>query len=516
VYNESWADKGTAAAYKDADFPYFIQYGSNSTNARSEDGNNPKPESKNLYSARIDLEAKGQILDPMFQVPCTGSYLKFEPKTNGTITARVYQNGAFTDKSGKYQYRPQSRVFVLDEAGKLIQSTPKLAVTTGKAPHIVNKAEKELKDYTWNLQKSDSDIPCTEDMVKSHFGLSSFSFDDPNAVCECLLSQEIVQLENNVTAFSGAKGWVVMYPAPVRYTFNVKAGKTYYLYNFGSKIGFYGASFTPDEDIVEDEVTYSGDKSTTNNLSATSEGHVAKVNIADRTFKAGMWNAGVLPFSLNEQQVDAIFGTTYKKGSDSGTQIVYFEDVNEATYTINFTRHAYNTIVAGKPFLIKPTKDAVISSDNMGEFPYVTIENTSSPELWGREGNFLWKSDYNKMSVKYGSYYISTTDGTVKHYVPSSGTSKTTTMNGFRGFLEPQNEAAMKAKVMNVAIKNSLEDETPTEIMQVYIENDGSMTPISDGKIYNINGQVVGEHAKDLNTLPKGVYILNGKKYFIK
>ncbi len=42
-------------------------------------------------------------------------------------------------------------------------------------------------------------------------------------------------------------GWCVSLTAPVTYTFKVKAGKTYYLYNFGSKIGFYGFSFDEGE-----------------------------------------------------------------------------------------------------------------------------------------------------------------------------------------------------------------------------------------------------------------------------
>ena len=34
--------------------------------------------------------------------------------------------------------------------------------------------------------------------------------------------------------------------------------------------------------------------------------------------------------------------------------------------------------------------------------------------------------------------------------------------------------------------------------------------------IYNINGQVISNDSKDLQNLPKGLYIVNGKKYFVK
>lgn len=514
VFNESWADKGTAASYKDADYPYFINYGGSSTNARSEDGNNPKPESVNLYNARIDQDAKTQILDPMFQVPCTGSFIKFEPKVNGTITARIYQNGAFTDKNGSYQYRPQSRVFVLDEAGKLIQSTPKLAVTTGVAPHKANKDDtKTLADYTWNLQMpSSSEIPCTEEMVKSHFGLSSFSLDDPNAVRECQLSQEVVQLENKTNAFPGAKGWVVMYPAPVRYTFNVKAGKTYYIYNFGSKIGFYGASFTPETNTVVDDVPEFVETAN-NTIQLTSEGHMAKVSLK-RTFVKDQWNACVLPFSLNEQQVDAIFGTTYKKGTEDGTQILYFEKV-EGT-TVYYTRHAYNTIVAGKPFLIKPTKEnAQIKSENMGEYPYVTIEQNTTPTNWGRTDSegYIWTSDYNVQTIVPGDYYLKMSGDEAGKLVMREQTNAK--VQAFRGFLK---KTSSNAKVLSVAMYNMLDDaDTPTIIENLIMDAEGNILNIpANGKVYNINGQVVSNDAKKLNSLPKGLYIVNGKKYSVK
>lgn len=51
----------------------------------------------------------------------------------------------------------------------------------------------------------------------------------------------------------------------------------------------------------------------------------------------------------------------------------------------------------------------------------------------------------------------------------------------------------------------TLEDDTTTGIAQV--EN----TRKADGKVYNLNGVQVGT-AETFNTLPKGIYIVNGKK----
>lgn len=102
-----------------------------------------------------------------------------------------------------------------------------------------------------------------------------------NNVYESNLSTDLVP---NAAAGkgNGSMGWSVLADSPVTYTFNVKAGKTYYLYNFGSKIGFYGFSFDEGDTKPEvDNVDYNADDETANNVvEKTAEGHVAQVKIA--------------------------------------------------------------------------------------------------------------------------------------------------------------------------------------------------------------------------------------------
>ena len=71
---------------------------------------------------------KGTVRDAMFNVPCSGSYLTFNPKTNGTVSVHIFQNGAFDSGA----YRPQRRVFVMDEQGNFVQSTPEIENANGK------------------------------------------------------------------------------------------------------------------------------------------------------------------------------------------------------------------------------------------------------------------------------------------------------------------------------------------------------------------------------------------------
>ncbi len=505
------------APWKITGFDYMVKAGDKQKNARQENGSNSMPETTLI--SNVDYSKRDYIVDPMFNVPCSGSFLTFQPKTNGTVVAHIYQNGVFDSKKNKdntidYQYRPQRRVFIMDEAGNFVSSDAHIESTTGKP----NGKNYDLSQYEWDMVKKQSP---TVETVKQHFGLESFEMSETgfkNNVYENQLDQKIAPNEaaTKYPNLKGSRGWSVLADAPVTYKFKVKAGKTYYLYNFGSKIGFYGFSFDEDATApIVDNINY--DENSTNTVKKTETGHVAKVSI-NRSFKKGIWTTCVLPFSLNKQQVDAIFGTTYGVTNDGkgnsvthsdGTQILYFDRIegNKAY----FVRHAYNTIVAGKPFLIKPTKDVEsINTANVKDYPYVTIEN-ETPADWCKSNGYVWKSSYsNDMTVEEGDCFISKSDGTFKNYRGASGTLK-----GFRGFLHQDKTSGAKPMMLSIATSTNIEDNSgsTTGIDLVIDADDNTISGPTTGKIYNVNGQLVSDNIKDLPSLPSGIYIINGKKY---
>lgn len=500
-----WDKTSSKAKWKLTGFDYYVS-GNNSKNARQENGSNAMPETTTIGSAdfkKYTIEVK----DPMFNVPCSGSFLVFNPKTNGKVTAHIFQNGVFDTSGGKYSYRPQRRVFVMDEAGNFVTSTAHIESTNGKPTGGVY----DLTTYGWDLNGGKAP---TEAEVASHFdGLESFVMTQDgfkNNVYPSALSADIMPNNKAITNHpndKSAHGWCVLADSPVTYTFKVKAGKTYYLYNFGSKIGFYGFSFDEGETKpTVDEVSYADDK--TNDVKETKAGHVAKVSI-NRSMKAGIWTTCVLPFSLNKEQVDAIFGETYSATAPQGTQILYFDRVEGNK--VYFVRHAYNTIVAGKPFLIKPTKEVTsINTADVEEYPYVTIENTK-PADWCSDNGYTWASSYsNDMTVQEGDGFISNQDGSFKNFVGASGTLK-----GFRGYLKRLNTQTgakpMMLQVVNSSNVDGNNGET-TGIEDLIIDADGQLMP-ANGKVYNINGQLVSEDANSFQSLPSGIYIINGKKY---
>lgn len=503
-----WGPGASKAKWKLTGFDYYVA-GDNNKNARQENGSNALPETTNIYSADF-VKYKGTIKDNMFNVPCSGSYLEFNPVTNGKVTVHIFQNGAFdakteTDNTKTYQYRPQRRVFVMDEAGNFVESTAHIESTNGKPTGGIQTIDK----YKWDLDSK----TLTIENVRHHFNGIPTTFDMTadgfkNNVYESLLDTQKVP---NAAANDrkGSHGWCVLADSPVTYTFNVKAGKTYYLYNFGSKIGFYGFSFDEGDTKPEvDNVNYNADDATANNVVIkTAEGRVAQVKI-ERKMVANRWTTCVLPFSLNRQQVDAIFGPAYSAAYPQGTQILYFDRVEGNK--VYFVRHAYNTIVAGKPFLIKPTKDVTsINTADVTDYPYVTIENTK-PEDWCTGNGYTWASSYNGMTVQEGDGFISNQDGTFKNFVGASGTLK-----GFRGYLKRLDTQTSAKPIMLQVVNSSNVDgdngET-TGIEDLIIDADGQLMP-ANGKVYNINGQLVSEDANSFQSLPSGIYIINGKKY---
>lgn len=506
-----WANTATLPKWKMAGFDRYVS-GEKSKNARQENGSNAMPNSIRISKADFKTNVN-TIRDKMFNVPCSGSYLVFNPVTTGTVTVHIFQNGAFD--SGVY--RPQRRVFVMDEEGNFVQSSASIANANGKPTGGL----KALSSYLWDINPNNptdrtKDLAPTLAQVRSHFKNLPTDFDMTeekfqNNIYESNLPSDIAYNPAYNKDVPGSNGWCVLADSPVTYTFSVKPGKSYYLYNFGSKIGFYGFSFDEDKTKpVEDVVSY--DDNTTNTIKTTEAGHVAKVTV-NRKMTAGIWTTCVLPFSLNVHQVDAIFGDTYKKGCESGTQILYFDRVENGK--VYFVRHAYNTIVANKPFLIKPSKDVEsISTAAATEYPYVTIEATKNengkPDDWCSGNGYTWVSSYSYgMTVQEGDGFISK-DGLFKNFVGDRGTLK-----GFRGYLKRINNSAGAKPIMLQVVNSSNVDgdngET-TGIEDLIIDADGQLMP-ANGKVYNINGQLVSEDANSFQSLPSGIYIINGKKY---
>ena len=207
---------------------------------------------------------------------------------------------------------------------------------------------------------------------------------------------------------------------------------------------------------------------------ATNNGKTVDVTLT-RTLTADKWNTICLPFDVTAEQIASVLksaGNVKEYGSEEASkQTIYFKDAE--------------TMVAGKPYLIKPTEDATKLV-----FKGVTIKNVGeSDRKFG--GNY-------KICGTFGKYPMNTDDTELflttqgKFAVPAPTTN---VMKGFRAyFIAPKNTAG-------AALNLSFGEATGIDGVAADAEK--------NVKVYNVNGQYVGTN---LDTLPKGLYIVGGKK----
>ncbi len=120
-----------------------------------------------------------------------------------------------------------------------------------------------------------------------------------------------------------------------------------------------------------------------------------------------------------------------------------------------------------------------------------------------------------------GDYFLRDTvingkpaDGNIVRY-PKTRTEELK-MYGFRGYLTAKtNDLRQSAKSLTIAINDFESDET-TYIENVEIAEDGTLRQRLSGKVYNLQGQLVSNDASQLDSLPKGIYIVNGTKVSVK
>lgn len=198
-----------------------------------------------------------------------------------------------------------------------------------------------------------------------------------------------------------------------------------------------------------------------------------------RTLTPTQWNTFCVPFTISADMIAEKFG--------AGTLVYTFGSMNGNV--MNFT--ASTTIEAGKPYIVKPTKEVV---DPI--FTGVNIE-AKAPVQLGENGFF--------MQGTYGAKTDLLDDGTNlflgegnKFYKPAKGSTKMKGMRAF--FIVPQgtNFAALRA---NIDGATTAIDEFATVVEQP-----------TDNRIYNLQGQFVGTSFEGLH----GVYVQNGKKVLVK
>ena len=229
------------------------------------------------------------------------------------------------------------------------------------------------------------------------------------------------------------------------------------------------------------------------------------------------WNSIMLPVNLTRQQLQLAFGNNVKLSEKN-------PEASEDPYIIEFTSIDISgtpeeTVVleAGVPYIIKPSRLLTTTPKEGGdtyEVNQVTLDTKVDAETvtgnegyaydCGNAGDVYFKGTYTKQNnlIPAGSYLLS--NGQWNYMTVGVNSVK-----GFRTWLE--SETGTNANVV-FSVDGVVDGGETNAIEGVVTDSKAN----ADNKVYNMNGQVVRNNSASLEGLPKGVYIVNNKKYIVK
>ena len=502
--------------------------------------------------------------------------MTFEPTMNGTLSIYILQNGAWnTNKADTYkdpdgegeitftkgqiaagEFRPHA-FHVVNQRGLTVQEfSPKYSVETKQTVNTKYYCMFEGDD---GFDQTKYDSPYN---VARWTEFKDYMSADEQKRCHDSWkngangAQTIIELDNG--------SFLAIEKGIAKYTFHVTGNETYYFFSNFSKMGFAGASFLPDESqpqdkvakdqistlVLDDATAYSKITPTENGtiegtnlynytykIGGTDIAPVAGVSIPqfysiklNRTFKAGQWTTLTLPFNLTEEEVQRIFG--------AGTQLIQLNKgtINGNAARLEFIYHEIQNVLPGHPYLIKPTgvvddtndAKADVVKDGVGNITAFTVYSKcvnpfinqvdidcGAYTFKGTPGYCTANETNNGVpgySVNYAENDIFISEGNGKLYV-SGGSSYG---KGYRAWIAKDASAsAAKISSISLVIDNPGDDDDneTTTIDMADVDPDAlNALGVATG-VYNLNGQKVSD---DMHNLPKGIYIVNGKKIIRK
>ena len=262
---------------------------------------------------------------------------------------------------------------------------------------------------------------------------------------------------------SNGTGSIATLTVPSTDAFTITAGNAAYISNITIEPRTFDYTWN---DTKDNEILNEDDKT-------------VKIN---RTIVKDEYNTICLPFDIiGAEKIAATFG--------EGTMVYEFYSVEGNTLKFIDT----DIIYSGTPYLLKPTetKNEIVYTGNI-----YGGEDDLKPAT---DGEYTFIGTFNPATLK--------TDGTNLFFVagaklakPESDQTNANKLKGFRAYMEVPAASANTLKVCIDGMTTSIND----------IKSD---LTISDGKVYNLNGQYVGN---SMQNLAKGVYVQNGKKYVVK
>ena len=215
-----------------------------------------------------------------------------------------------------------------------------------------------------------------------------------------------------------------------------------------------------------------------------------------RTIKAGNWSTICLPFAMSEAQVKAAFGDDVKIAEFKGWETTeYDDDDNALQISVSFA--SVNAIEANIPYILKATaaiNDFTADGVNIDpeDEPGVTVGKKSKGTLGTFTGSYVPVIiDEECLFLNDNKFWYSTGK---------------TQMKGYRAYFYFQDLLAQDSDPMSSSAPVFFSIDNGTTKIDAR-----TMREIETGRVYNLAGQYIGEF-ENMDQLPKGIYIVNGKK----
>ena len=114
----------------------------------------------------------------------------------------------------------------------------------------------------------------------------------------------------------------------------------------------------------------------------------------------------------------------------------------------------------------------------------------------------------DSQDITTDDYFFQSKNGTMKLYPYTAN--KRYGIRGFSGWFHKTNKSNSEAHELSLSL---FDDSCITPIETVKVDD---LNRDTSGKVYSISGVLMKNNAADLNNLPKGIYVVNGKKYVVK
>ena len=249
-----------------------------------------------------------------------------------------------------------------------------------------------------------------------------------------------------------------------------------------------------------------------------------------RDLNTGQWNSLVLPVNLNAEQVTTAFGGSTKlaKLKEARGNRIYFE-------LVSLDDKEAKAIEAGQLYIINPQNPMKKGQPKMFHSQemktpwiedYYTINQVSftsqvDAKVEDNEiidgattddpgmqmvGTYIYinNSDKQDHAIKANSYFLSN-----GHWMYT--TSGVWSVKGLRAWIETgKYQTTSKNLIFN--IDGVDEEEVSTGIDGLFVDGAETNTSISKTGVYSLSGQKIS----DKTNLPKGIYIVNGRKMIVK